>query len=230
MMSKINIKYKIIMCKLNENVALKILGSIVLVCLIIMGSTGCKKRTYQQACRDLDFLEAHVILDEIQHKFVTYEGGLFDNKHYHAVELEYFTALDYIYSNEILYLFNSDESNIEQRVMLLINEFPFVGRNPGEGYTEHLSSGDAEYRGVTAYIRSVESFHTVCNKILDYAILHENKRLATYVLNSFRPMPRIISGYNETIEGIKFKSRSTYIKLDKSEMNNAQRKYKEAFK
>ncbi len=177
---------------------------------------------YKKACRELDFLTAHENLDKLQEKYLS--DGSFN-------EQKYFQAVDYIYTQELTYLFNSDESNISQKIIILLSDFPIIGTAPREGFTEDLLYRyHPEYYKIMAYAESVALYNTVCNKALDYCIEQGNKTLATKIVKKIKSVPYIIEGSRGDVkEGIKFHESTSYIKYDKRPIQETQKKYNSAF-
>ena len=183
---------------------------------------------YKKACREFDFLTAHENLDKLQEKYLSSETSSQRTR----LEAKFFQAVDYIYTQELTYLFNSDESNISQQIILLLSDFPIIGTAPREGFTaKYVSESSDEYEIIIAYAKSVELYNTVCNKVLDYCIEQGNKTLATKIVKKIKSVPDVINGYEgDVIKGIKFHdSYITYIKYDKRPIQETQKKYNSAF-
>lgn len=177
---------------------------------------------YKKACRELDFLTAHENLDKLQEKYLS--DGSFN-------EQKYFQAVDYIYTQELIYLFYSDESDVSQKVIMLLSDFPIIGTAPSEGFTnERISEYDDEYRSIMANGKSVNVYNNVCNKILEHCIDQGNKTLAKNIIKKIKSVPYVLSGSSgEVIEGIKFHDYASYVKYDKRPIQEAQKKYNSAF-
>ena len=178
----------------------------------------------RNACKELDFITAHENLNKLQDKYLS------DLKN-STVEGYYFQAVDYIYTQELIYLFYSDESDISQKVIMLLSDFPIIGTAPSEGFTnERISEYDDEYRSIMANGKSVNVYNNVCNKILEHCIDQGNKTLAKNIIKKIKSVPYVLSGGSgEVIEGIKFHDYASYVKYDKRPINEAQKKYNSAF-
>lgn len=178
----------------------------------------------RNACKELDFITAHENLNKLQDKYLS------DLKN-STVEGYYFQAVDYIYTQELIYLFYSDESDISQKVIMLLSDFPIIGTAPSEGFTnERISEYDDEYRSIMANGKSVNVYNNVCNKILEHCIDQGNKTLAKNIIKKIKSVPYILDGdKGEVIEGIKFHDYASYVKYDKRPINEAQKKYNSAF-
>lgn len=182
---------------------------------------------YKKACRELDFLTAHENLDKLQEKYLSCDNSW----ERQSLQTKFLQAVDYIYTQEITYLFNSDESNISQKITILLSDFPIIGTAPREGFTErYLFSSSHEYQIIMEYAQSVALYNTVCNKVLDYCIEQGNKTLATKIVKKIKSVPYIIGGYGGDVkEGIKFHETTSYIKYDKRPIQETQKKYNSAF-
>jgi hypothetical protein len=177
----------------------------------------------RNACKELDFITAHENLNKLQDKYLS------DLKN-STVEGYYFQAVDYIYTQELNYLFYSDESDISQKVIMLLSDFPIIGMAPREGMTKYISSSGTKYYEIKAHSKSVSVYNNVCNKILEHCIDQENKTLAKNIIKKIKSVPYVLSGSSgEVIEGIKFHDYASYVKYDKRPINEAQKKYDSAF-
>ena len=180
-------------------------------------------KDYKKACGELDFITAHENLNKLQDKYLSDLKNL-------TVEGYYFQAVDYIYTQELNYLFYSDESDISQKVIMLLSDFPIIGMAPREGMTERISSWETKYYEIKAHSKSVSVYNNVCNKILEHCIDQENKTLAKNIIKKIKSVPYILDGRKgEVIEGIKFHDYASYVKYDKRPINEAQKKYNSAF-
>lgn len=178
---------------------------------------------YKKACRELDFLTAHENLDKLQEKYLSCD----DYREHQRLETKFFQAVDYVYTQELTYLFNSDESNISQQIIILLSDFPIIGTAPREGFAKELRYSSSNGG---AYAKSVALYNTVCNKVLDYCIEQGNKTLATKIVKKIKSVPYIIVGdHGDVIEGIKFHEWTAYIKYDKRPIQETQKKYNSAF-
>ena len=180
---------------------------------------------YKKACRKLDFLTAHENLDKLQGIYLS------SDNYWKGKRLEkiYLQAVDYIYTQELTYLFNSDESNISQQIIILLSDFPIIGTAPMEGFAGgYLSISDIEE--IERYAKSVALYNKVCNKVLDNCIEQGNKSLATKIVRRIKSVPYILDGRKGDVkEGIKFHDSTSYIKYDKRPIQETQKKYNSAF-
>jgi hypothetical protein len=179
---------------------------------------------YKKACREFDFLTAHENLDKLLEKYLScgygYRGG-------ERLETKFLQAVDYIYTQELTYLFNSDEPDISQKIIILLSDFPIIGTAPREGFRR---IGDSDLYKSNVYARTVSLYNTVCNKVLDYCIEQGNKTLATKIVKKIKSVPYLIEGSRGDVkEGIKFYEWSKYIKYDKRPIQETQKKYNSAF-
>ena len=179
----------------------------------------------KKACRELDFLTAHENLDKLQEKYLSCDNS-WERK---SLQTKFLQAVDYIYTQELTYLFNSDESNISQKIIILLSDFPIIGTAPREGFTGgYLPLSDREE--IERYAKSVALYNKVCNKVLDNCIEQGNKSLATMIVRRIKSVPYIISGSKGDVkEGIKFHDSTSYIKYDKRPIQETQKKYNSAF-
>ena len=179
---------------------------------------------YKKACREFDFLTAHENLDKLQEKYLSLSSS-YSQEDFGPIYLQ---AVDYIYTQELTYLFNSDESNISQKLTMLLSDFPIIGIEPREGFAKLTWHSD-KYE-IESYAKTVSLYNTVCNKVLDYCIEQGNKTLATKIVKKIKSVPYIIEGYRGDVkEGIKFHESTSYIKYDKRPIQETQKKYNSAF-
>lgn len=181
---------------------------------------------YKKACRELDFLTAHENLDKLQEKYLSCDSY----SECKILETKFFQAVDYIYTQELTYLFNSDESNISQQIIILLSDFPIIGTAPREGFFAGNYLSSSEEDEIEVYAKTVSLYNTVCNKALDYCIEQGNKTLATKIVKKIKSVPYIIEGSRGDVkEGIKFHESTSYIKYDKRPIQETQKKYNSAF-
>lgn len=193
--------------------------------------------SYKTACRELDFLKAHEVLDKIQDQCLSIERDFLNKKEVNIIESKYFQAVDYVYGQEIIYLLNSGESNVDQRILMLLSEFPLLGLCPKEGLYKEQEGGscidelDKEYYEINLYIKSANSFNLACDKILDFAIENRNKKLASLVIKKYKSLPNIVCNEKEIHknEWTTATIYSTYIEYDKTSLKEAQKRYNSAF-
>ena len=193
--------------------------------------------TYKKACRELDFLTAHEVLDKIQNQCLSIERRYGTQDEVNIIESKYFHAVDYVYGQEIIYLLYSDESNVDLRISMLLSEFPLLGLCPKEGlYDENegrgcIDSHDKEYYEINLYFKSANSFNLACDKILDFAIENRNKELASLVIKKYKSVPYIVCKEKEISKNEWTGSTMyyTYIEYDKTSLKEAKKRYNSAF-
>lgn len=236
---------KIILSKFVSIICLFILLVSMESCFISESSEESEKEaklmevdlSYKTACRELDFLKAHEVLDKIQDQCLSIERHYLNQEEVNIIESKYFQAVDYVYGQEIIYLLNSGESNVEQRISMLLSEFPLLGLCPKEGLYKEEENGkcidafDKEYYEINLYLKSANSFNLACDKILDFAIENRNKKLASLVIKKYKSLPNIVCKekerhINEYTVAIIY---STYIKYDNTSLKEAQKRYNSAF-
>ncbi len=193
--------------------------------------------SYKTACRELEFLKAHEVLDKIQDKCLSIERTYNNLEKVEIIESKYFQAVDYVYGQEIIYLLNSGESNVDQRISMLLSEFPLLGLCPKEGFYKEEENGscigkfDKEYYDINLYLKSANSLNLACDKILDFAIENRNKKLASLVIKKYKSVPNIVCNVKEISknEWTSAYIYYTYIEYDNTSLKEAQKRYNSAF-
>ena len=201
---------------------------------------------YKQACEDLEFGEAHKILDKKRNYYVDHGSG--DDKDvydYYFKEgkwpgfQEYVDADVYIFREEVTYLMNIDDPNVENRIFKLLMEMPMDGTPLDEGYHDD-DIVEMEYlpasRQAWTYYYCIKRYNEKCNIILDLSILLGKQSMAKKVLSYYKDNMHIEKAYKGdkiTVKGKPFKfekSYSCYVWYDTDDKAAAQKKYDEAVK
>ena len=233
------------------------------VCVLVMGACGsgsnendstqekklsAKKNyrdDYRKACEDLEFGEAHKILDKKRDYYV--EHGLKETAwgQYNTMTgyQEYVDADIFIFREEVTYLMSMDDPNVENRIFKLLMEMPMDGTLLDEGYQDYdivSSPSNPTSRQAWTYYYCIKRYNEKCNIILDLSILFEKQSLAKKVLSYYKDNMHI----EDTGEGKKITVRGKSIKMepphygiyvcyvwyDTADKDAAQKKYDEAVK
>ena len=202
----------------------------------IVGADGTKYQNYQAVCRALDFEAAHEYLDILHNEYSTSIGKDPSHWDYSSEEanlrVTYFSAVDYIYTQEIAYISSLDDFDPSDKLLFLIREFPFAGQCPSEGIANVGAGGlnnSFEGRNITAYKNSVTLYTKICNAALDVALNRKDKKLAEKIISLLKPNIDITRGNglffgDVQVDGVDITSHEVYIKYNYSDIEEARKK------
>ena len=102
----------------------------------------------------------------------------------------YFEAIKDIYCSEVMYLMSDNNSEVDTKIIFILNELPNLGIKYQEGKKLYFISGNAESQkeclNYFLYSESVRCNNTVCDKILSIAIAMKNDKMAKLALSQFK--------------------------------------------
>lgn len=191
------------------------------------GISGSKSyATYQEACRANDYEAAFKFFDVLHEKYVKALG---DDKTFESSEIdedrkEYYSALDYIYKQEIMYLASIGDEASSNRIAFLLQEVPIEG-NCNPGLTSWIGKDE------DAYIESIKHYNDLCNTALDLAISQGNKLLASKIIRLYKQNVDIIYGDDTgkiEVNGTIVDNTHFYFKFYDIDKEHAQTKFDEA--
>ena len=127
----------------------------------VKGADGTEYVSYQDACRNNDFVAAY--------KIIELNDGEEEDK-------------DYVFNAEMLYLASQNTEEASNRILYLLAEYQIPGTptSPGAEY-----KGEA-YDEVKKYIEGISRYNNRCNSVLDMAIAQGNEKLARGVVALFK--------------------------------------------
>lgn len=185
--------------------------------ITVTGANGKEYTTYQEACRAKDYEAAFKFLDILHDNYVKNLGVPYR-------KTEYYSALDYIYKQEIMYLASVGDEASSNRIVFLLQEVPIEGKcNPG------LTSWFGEDED--AYIEAIKHYNDLCNTTLDLAISQGNKSLALKIIRLYKQNVEIIEGDNTgkiKVNGTIVDDSHFYLKFNDIDKEHAQAKFDEA--
>ena len=236
------------------------------VCVLVMGACGSgsnendstqeKKLSekknyrddYRKACEDLEFGEAHKILDKLRDVFVN-DGlsKLRDGNQYMVVDIKgyknYVDADLYIFREEVAFLMGLDSPDAETKIFKLLLDTPLDGTKLPEGKCEEYAATEGEYlyynqkgEKVWLYHYCIERFNQKCDIIVDLSILLGKQQLAAKALSYYKE--DMVIEHADVFHTVKVKTKngtveikdSGYIWYDTRSKDAAQKKYDEAVK
>ena len=205
----------------------------------VKGTDGKEYDSYQQACRAEDFNAAHEFVDVLRDKYNKSLGetvgshsfaGIEDLK---IVENKYFSALEYVYNQEIMALYSSGDFQSANRIVYLLNEFPMEGTVPQEGLIDYYEALDEYSHGQmrVAYTRSVDCFNRLCNKVLDLAISQGDEEFANKILKLYKMNVKTTPGdHGLKVNGVVVDGSHGYVQFLNTDRELAEKKIEEAKK
>ena len=191
-----------------------------------IGSDGKEYTNYQEACRAQDFEVAFKFFDILHDKYVKALGddNTFESSEIDEERKEYYSALDYIYKQEIMYLASIGDEASSNRIAFLLQEVPVEG-NCNPGLTSWIGKDE------DAYIEAIRHYNDLCNTALDLAISQGNKSLASKIIRLYKQNVEIIEGDNTgkvEVNGIIIDNTHFYFKFNDIDKEHAQTKFDEA--
>ena len=169
------------------------------VALASCGSGGSGKADYKSAIGINDYEAAHKIIKQLGMDFEEEraeqlaKGEEFGADERMSVESKaqtYFEAIKDIYCSEVMYLMSDNNSEVDTKIIFILNELPNLGIKYQEGKKLYFISGNAESQkeclNYFLYSESVRCNNTVCDKILSIAIAMKNDKMAKLALSQFK--------------------------------------------
>lgn len=203
------------------------------VALASCGSGGLGKADYKSAIGINDYEAAHKIIKQLG---MDYEeeraeqlakGEEFGADERMSVESKaqtYFDAIKDVYCSEVMYLMSDNNSEVDTKIIFILNEMPNLGIKYEEDKPLNFS-GNEEYQkeclNYFLYSESVRCNNIVCDKILSIAIAMKNDKMAKLALSQFKDECMTVKG---TSDGW---SRDC-VQYNSDTKDEAQRKYHEA--
>ena len=169
------------------------------VALASCGSGGSGKADYKSAIGINDYEAAHKIIKQLgmdfeeeraEHLAKGEEFGADERMSVESKAQTYFEAIKDIYCSEVMYLMSDNNSEVDTKIIFILNELPNLGIKYQEGKKLYFISGNAESQkeclNYFLYSESVRCNNTVCDKILSIAIAMKNDKMAKLALSQFK--------------------------------------------
>lgn len=239
------------------------------VCVLVMGACGsgsnendstqekklsAKKNyrdDYRKACEDLEFGEAHKILDKLRDVFVNDGLSKLGTSYYQdpclVVDIKgyknYVDADLYIFREEVAFLMGLDSPDAETKIFKLLLDTPLDGTKLPEGKCEGVAAAEGRYYNnfnkgerVWLYHYCIDRFNQKCDIIVELSILLGKQQIAAKALSYFKEDMMI--EHADIFQTVKVKTKngtveindSGYIWYDTRSKDAAQKKYDEAVK
>lgn len=131
----------------------------------VKGADGTEYVSYQDACRNNDFVAAYRIIE--------LNDGKEEDK-------------DYVFNAEMLYLVSLNTKEASNRVLYLLAEYNIPGVPPVIGSEIDVTLRPSEYENFRDYIDGIARFNHRCNAVLDLAISQGNEKLAKDVIKLYK--------------------------------------------
>ena len=212
---------------------MKKIYQIIMLCAMSIAIASCgnsnpfgSKGDYRTAVQNGDYEAAHKIIKQLGMDFEEEraeqlaKGGDFGTDERMSVESKaqtYFEAIKDVYCSEVMYLMSDNNSEVDTKIIFILNELPNLGIKYQEGKELHFR-GYAEYQkeclNYFLYSESVRCNNTVCDKILSIAIAMKNDKMAKLALSQFK---------DECMT-----DEYVYVRYNSNTKDEAQRKYHEA--
>ena len=200
------------------------------VALASCGSGSSGKADYKSAIGINDYEAAHKIIKQLGMDFEEEraeqlaKGEEFMVDERMSVESKaqtYFEAIKDVYCSEVMYLMSDNNSEVDTKIIFILNEMPNLGIKYEEGKELHFM-GYEEYQkeclNYFLYSESVRCNNTVCDKILSIAIAMKNDKMAKLALSQFKD--ECMTVHEECYTDI--------VRYNSNTKDEAQRKYHEA--
>lgn len=194
------------------------------------GGGGSGKADYKSAIGINDYEAAHKIIKQLGMDFEEEraeqlaKGRDFRTDERMSVESKaqtYFEAIKDIYCSEVMYLMSDNNSEVDTKIIFILNEMPNLGIKYEEGKALHFS-GYPEYQkeclNYFLYSESVRCNNIVCDKILSIAIAMKNDKMAKLALSQFK----------DECMTVKELYSDNCVQYNSNTKDEAQRKYHEA--
>lgn len=181
---------------------MKKIYQIIMLCAMGITLASCggssSKADYKSAIEINDYETAHKIIKQLRTDFEEEraaqmaKGGDFMVDERMSVEAKaqtYFEAIKDVYCSEVMYLMSDNNSEIDTKMIFILNEMPNLGIKYEEGKVLHFI-GYEEYQkeclNYFLYSESVRCNNLVCDKILNIAIAMKNDKMARLALSQFK--------------------------------------------
>ena len=200
------------------------------VALASCGSGSSGKADYKSAIGINDYEAAHKIIKQLGMDFEEEraeqlaKGEEFGADERMSVESKaqtYFDAIKDVYCSEVMYLMSDNNSEVDTKIIFILNELPNLGIKYEEGKPLHFSGNEEcqkECLNYFLYSESVRCNNIVCDKILSIAIAMKNDKMAKLALSQFKDECMTVKGLNP----------GDWVQYNSNTKDEAQRKYHEA--
>ncbi|MCF2634619.1 hypothetical protein [Prevotellamassilia timonensis] len=187
---------------------MKKIYQIIILCAMSIAIASCGNSTpswnnykgdYRTAVQNGDYEAAHKIIKQLGMDFEEEraeqlaKGKEFLEDERMSVESKaqtYFEAIKDIYCSEVMYLMSDNNSEVDTKIIFILNELPNLGIKYQEGKELYFIDGNAESQreclNYFLYSESVRCNNTVCDKILSIAIAMKNDKMAKLALSQFK--------------------------------------------
>ena len=182
---------------------MKKIYQIIMLCAMGIALASCggssSKADYKSAIEINDYEAAHKIIKQLGMDFEEEraeqlaKGEEFGADERMSVESKaqtYFEAIKDIYCSEVMYLMSDNNSEVDTKIIFILNELPNLGIKYQEGKELYFIDGNAESQreclNYFLYSESVRCNKTVCDKILSIAIAMKNDKMAKLALSQFK--------------------------------------------
>lgn len=167
----------------------------------ICGDGGLGKADYKSAIGKNDYEAAHKIIKQLGMDFEEEraeqlaKGIYFGGDERMSVESKaqtYFEAIKDVYCSEVMYLMSDNNSEVDTKIIFILNELPNLGIKYEEGKELYFDFGGYSVEIQKAclnyflYSESVRCNNIVCDKILNIAIAMKNDKMAKLALSQFK--------------------------------------------
>lgn len=179
------------------------------VALASCGSGSSGKADYKSAIGINDYEAAHKIIKQLGMDFEEEraeqlaKGEEFGADERMSVESKaqtYFDAIKDVYCSEVMYLMSDNNSEVDTKIIFILNEMPNLGIKYVEGKPLNFS-GNEEYQkeclNYFLYSESVRCNNIVCDKILSIAIAMKNDKMAKLALSQFKDECMTVKGTSD---------------------------------
>lgn len=186
---------------------MKKIYQIIILCAMSIAIASCGNSTpswnnykgdYRTAVQNGDYEAAHKIIKQLRMDFEEEraeqlaKGEEFEADERMSVEYKaqtYFEAIKDVYCSEVMYLMSDNNSEVDTKIIFLLNEMPNLGIKYEEGkklYFMGYPEPQKECLNYFLYSESVRCNNTVCDKILSIAIAMKNDKMAKLALSQFK--------------------------------------------
>lgn len=196
---------------------MKKIYQVIMLCAMSFALAGCgNSLDYKAAVKDGNYEKAHEILSKLHEQYIEQNRRFCNEEEYGKVNNQYFSALDYIYGQEMREIIARDE-NCTDKIIFLLSEIPSDGI-ASEGLIDYSEAclGTWGDEGVPLYrhLCYCDAINKLCDKVLNSALTLNNENLARAIVDQYKDNVEVTKGSGDGVwvDSIRVDGNHGYVK------------------
>lgn len=199
---------------------MKKIYQVIMLCAMSFALAGCgNSLDYKAAVKDGNYEKAHEILGELHDLYLAQnDRDVFGIEEYDKVCNNYFSALDYVYGQEMREIIANDE-NCTDKIIFMLSEIPDDGSASPEGLIDYYEACLGTFTGhdglpLYRHLCYCDAINKLCDKVLNSALTLNNENLARAIVDQYKNNVEVTKGSRDGVEvdSIKVDGNHGYVK------------------